>query len=74
MLLRFLRQVDQEKLCEGFVEAARTAIAGGTPQAENLGVQRLEDIETVTRWNDRSPRHEYPGHRDRDVPQAAAQP
>lgn len=48
-LLRFLEQADPEKLCGGFVEAVRAAIAGDTSKPEDLGIQRLEEIEALTR-------------------------
>jgi hypothetical protein len=49
VLVRFLDQADPEKLCEGFVEAARAAIPGATPKPENyLDVQELGESRAVT--------------------------
>jgi hypothetical protein len=49
VLLRFLEQADPAKLCEGFIETARVAIAGDTYKPEDLNIQRLDEIETVMR-------------------------
>jgi hypothetical protein len=47
LLLRFIEEADSEKLCEGFIDQARTALPIYPP--EHLGVQRLDQLDVAVR-------------------------